>query len=71
MLKVELHNHGTDGDTVPCFATCTEIEIAAQLRRELETLLLAPSTPPPLPATSSAIPEATLGPGNTHEREQP
>jgi len=42
MHKVELHNHGADGDTVPCFATCTELEIAEQLRHQLEKRLLAP-----------------------------
>ena len=52
VIKVELHNRVSDSDPVPCFATRTEIEIAGQLRLELEQRLLAPSTlplrPPPL-----------------------
>ena len=36
MLKIELHNHGTNGDPAPCFATSAEIEIAEQLRHRLE-----------------------------------
>jgi len=51
MLKIELHNHGTNADPVPCFTTSAEIEIAEQLRHQLEERLLAPSAPPPpLPA---------------------
>jgi hypothetical protein len=54
MLKIELHNHGTDGDPAPSFPTSAEIEIAEQLRRQLEERWLAPSAPPPpLPATRS------------------
>jgi hypothetical protein len=54
MLKIELHNHGTDGDPVPRFPTSAEIEIAEQLRHQLEERLLAPSAPPPpLPAPRS------------------
>ena len=54
MLKIELHNHGTNEDPVPCFATSAEIEIAEQLRHQLEERLLAPSAPPPpLPASRS------------------
>ena len=74
MLKVELHNHGPDGDTVPCFATGTEIEVAQQLRHQLEKRLLAPSTPPPpLPARSSDTPEAAPGPDTCyrHPHNQP
>ena len=73
MLKVELHNHGADEDRVPCFATYTEIEVAEQLRHQLEKRLLAPSTPhPPLPAPSSDTPEPAPGAGtryrNKHSR---
>ena len=74
MLKVELHNHGADEDTVPCFATYTEIEVAEQLRHQLEKRLLAPSTPPrPLPAPSSDSSEAAPGPGTRyrHKHSQP
>ena len=55
MLKIELHNHGTNGDDPgPRFATSAEIEIAERLRHQLEERYLAPSTvPPPLPAPSS------------------
>jgi len=47
MLKIELHNHDTNGDPVPSFATSAEIEIAEQLRHQLEERCLAPSAPPP------------------------
>ena len=54
MLKIELHNHGAKGDPVPCFTSSAEIEIAEQLRHQLEERLLAPSAPPPpLPAPPS------------------
>jgi len=67
MLKVELHNHGTHGDPVPCFATTTEIEIAEQLRLQLEKQLLAPSTSPPsLPPPSSDASAGAPGPGARH-----
>jgi len=53
MLKIELHNHGTNEDPVPRFATSAEIEIAQQLRHQLEERCLAPSAAlPPLPAPS-------------------
>ena len=72
MLKLELHNHGADGDTVPCFATGTEIEVAQQLRQQLEKRLLAPC-PPPLPARSSDAPEVAPDPGTyyRHKHNQP
>ena len=74
MLKVELHNHDADGDAAPCFATSPQIEIAEQLRHQLEKRLLASSTPPrPLPAPSSDTPEGAPG-GDTccrHKHEQP
>jgi hypothetical protein len=46
MLKIELHNHDTNGDPAACFATATEIEIAEQLRHQLEERYLAPFAPP-------------------------
>ena len=73
MLKVELHNPGAQGDPVPRFATSTEIEIAEQLRDQLEKRLLAPSTAaPPLPAPPSDAPEEAPGPSPSyrHEHEQ-
>ncbi len=74
MFKVELHNPGADGETVPCFATCTEIEVAEQLRQQLEKRLLGPSTPPPpLGALSSDTSEAAPSPdsGCRHKHNQP
>ena len=54
MLKIELHNQGTNADPVPCFTTNAEIELAEQLRHQLEERWLAPSAPPqPLPAPRS------------------
>ena len=73
MLKVELHNHGTEGNPVLRFATSTEIEIAEQLLHQLEKRLLAPSTAaPPLLAPSSDAPEEASAPGPCyrHEHEQ-
>ena len=53
MLKTEQHNHDTGGDPQPSFATDAEIEIADQLRHQLEERYLKPSTPdspvPPRP----------------------
>jgi hypothetical protein len=45
MLKIELYNHDTSGDPAVRFATDSEIEIADQLRRQLEERYLAPSAP--------------------------
>ena len=71
MLKVELNNHGPDGDPEPCFATRTEIEIADQLRHQLEKRLLAPLTSAPaLPATSSDIQAEAPGLDTCHRHEQ-
>ena len=57
MLKIELHNQGTNADPVPCFTTNAEIELAEQLRHQLEERWLAPSAPPqPLPAPRSKGP---------------
>jgi hypothetical protein len=54
MLKTELHNHDDNGDPPATFATDAEIEIADQLRHQLEERYLAQSkTSPPLPAHSS------------------
>jgi hypothetical protein len=54
MLKIELHNRGTNEDPLPIFATSAEIEIAEQLRHQLEERYLAPSAPSsPLQVRSS------------------
>ena len=57
MLKVELHNCDASCDTAACFATATEIEIAEELRHQLEERYLAP------PGPSSSGPS---GSGNDH-----
>ena len=46
MLKIEPHNYNTGGDPAPIFATDAEIEIAEQLRHQLEERYLAPSAAP-------------------------
>lgn len=43
MFTIELHNHDTDSDPAPSFATDAEIELADQLRHQLEERYLAPS----------------------------
>jgi hypothetical protein len=54
MLTIELHNHDTNEDPAPSFATDAEIELADQLRHQLEERYLAPSAPAAaLPARSS------------------
>jgi hypothetical protein len=54
MLKIELYNHDNNGDPAVSFATDAEIEIADQLRHQLEQKYLAPSAPsPPLQVRSS------------------
>jgi hypothetical protein len=45
MLKIELYNHDTNGDPAPRFATDAEIELAEQLRYQLEERYLTPSAP--------------------------
>jgi hypothetical protein len=70
MLKVELHNHGAHADPVPCFATATEIEIAEQLRCQLEKrLLVPPVSAPRLPARSSDGSEEAPNPSLCRGRE--
>lgn len=71
MLKVEQNNRGPDGDPEPCFASSTEIEIAEQLRHQLEKRLLAPFTTPPASPPLNDISEeaARLGNGHRHERK--
>jgi hypothetical protein len=55
MFKIERYNTDTIGDPAPRFATDAEIEIAEQLRHQLEERYLAPSAArPPVPARSSA-----------------
>ena len=54
MLKTELNNHDASDDPPATFATDAEIEIADQLRRQLEERYFARSdTLPPLPVNSS------------------
>lgn len=54
MLKIELYNHDTNSDPAVSVATDAEIEIADQLRRQLEERYLAPSAPSsPLPVRSN------------------
>jgi hypothetical protein len=46
MLKIELYNHdSSDDEPAASFATDAEIEIADQLRHQLEERYLAPSAP--------------------------
>ncbi len=45
MLKIELYNRDSSGEPAASFATDAEIEIADQLRRQLEERYLAPSAP--------------------------
>jgi len=54
MLKIALYNHHTNGDPAVSFATEAEIEIADQLRHQLEERYFAPSAPSsPLQVRSS------------------
>jgi hypothetical protein len=56
MNRTELYNQDTDRDPAPCFATDAEIEIADQLRHQLEERYLAPCAPSaPLPARSGEV----------------
>ena len=53
MPKIELHNHGISVEPVPRFATDAEIELAEQLRHQLEERYFGPSAAPaPLQARS-------------------
>jgi len=45
MLKIELYNHDDIGDPPASFATDAEIEIADQLRHQLEERYLGSSAP--------------------------
>jgi hypothetical protein len=54
MLNTELNNHEASDDPAATFATDAEIEIADQLRRQLEERYLARcETLPPLPSRPS------------------
>lgn len=54
MLKIELHNDDANGDPAPSFASDAEIQIAEQLRHQLEEQRLAKSAgSPPSPSSSS------------------
>jgi hypothetical protein len=43
MLDAEMHNFDANGDPVPTFPTDAEIEMAEQLRRQLEERYLGPA----------------------------
>lgn len=45
MLRTELYNLDANIDPAPSFATDAEIELADQLRHQLEERYLAPSAP--------------------------
>jgi hypothetical protein len=56
MLKIKLPNHDTSVEPAPRFATEAEIELAQQLRRQLEERYLAPSAAlSPLQARSGEV----------------
>lgn len=56
MLKINLRNHDTSVEPAPRFATDAEIELAQQLRHQLEQRYLAPSAAPsPLQAQSEEV----------------
>ena len=46
MYRIELHNSDRNSDPVPSFATDAEIELAEQLRHQLEERYLAPAAAP-------------------------
>lgn len=48
MLKIELYNHDAIDDPPANFSTDAEIEIADELRHQLEERYLAPSAPLPV-----------------------
>jgi len=71
MLKIELHNRDPQRDPVPCFASSTEIEIAEELRHQLEKRLLAPSAPSAALAVSlSDTPDEAPSPSSSYRHEQ-
>lgn len=45
MLRIELHNHDANSDPTPNFTTDADIELAVQLRHQIEERYLAPSAP--------------------------
>ena len=56
MLKIELYNHSSSGEPAASFATDAEIEIADQLRHQLEERYLGHSAaPPPLQERSGEV----------------
>jgi hypothetical protein len=58
MVKIEVHNHHTDADPAPSFATDAEIQIADQLRHQLEEQRLARSAgAPPAPRVQAKVDE--------------
>ena len=70
MFKVELHKRLADEDPAPRFAGLSEIEIAEQLRHQLEERLLPPATwHSALTAPSSDVPEESARSGASHRHE--
>ena len=46
MLRIQLHNHNASVEPAPNFASDAEIELAEQLRHQLEERYLGPSAAP-------------------------
>jgi hypothetical protein len=46
MLKIQLHNHNASVEPAPSFASDAEIELAEQLRHQLEERYLGPYAAP-------------------------
>ena len=46
MLKIQLHSHNASAEPAPSFASDAEIELAEQLRHQLEERYLGPSAAP-------------------------
>jgi len=56
MLKIQLHNHDASAEPAPSFASDAEIELAEQLRHQLEERYLGVSAaPPPLQERSGEV----------------
>ena len=56
MPKIQLHNHDASDEPAPSFPSVAEIELAEQLRHQLEERYLGPSaSPPPLQERSGEV----------------
>ena len=56
MPKIQLHNHDASDEPAPSFPSVAEIELAEQLRHQLEERYLGPSAaPPPLQERSGEV----------------